>query len=418
MSDLPLRFGPYLLERRLAVGGMGELFIARRVAPEGPNGGVAGRPCVLKRILPELSERPEFVARFHEEAALAVRLRHECILRVLEVGICDERHYLVLEHVDGPDLRRLLSACWRARRRLPVPVAIYIAHQLLGALAYAHDLRDRDGEPLGLIHRDVSPSNVLVARQGDVKLIDFGLAKTRAAAVSTRPNVLFGKVGYLSPEQARGYGVDQRSDIYSVGAILHELLTGERLVNAESAADLLELVAHPTGPAPVSSLRAGLPPELDRVVARALCPQASQRWASARELQVALAPFLGGMPLPELRATTGQAVVDLLGPTDRPAVAGDDPAAAPAAIEVEGSREPTERRARAPRARRRPDPGFRSGIDTVYGARPDGEYRVLPDVAVLPPEGAVTERPGLWRRLVLWMLGATLLMLIILQGLR
>jgi serine/threonine-protein kinase len=202
VSEFPLRFGPYLLERKLAVGGMGELFEARRVAPQGPNGGVAGRQCVLKRILPDLTESDEFVARFHDEAELAVRLRHQNIVRVFEVGICDGRHYLALEQVDGPDLRRLLSACWRAQRRLPVPVAVYIAYEALGALAYAHALRDATGRSLDLVHRDVSPSNVLVSRQGEVKVIDFGLAKTRAAAVSTRPNVLFGKVGYLSPEQA------------------------------------------------------------------------------------------------------------------------------------------------------------------------------------------------------------------------
>jgi serine/threonine protein kinase len=412
VPELPVRFGPYLLERKLAVGGMGELFVARRVAPEGPNGGVAGRPCVLKRILPELCGNPEFVARFHEETALAVRLRHECLLRVLEVGICEGRHYLVLEHVDGPDLRRLLSACWRTQRRLPVQVALSIAYQLLGALAYAHDLRDDRGEPLGLIHRDVSPSNVLVSRQGHVKLIDFGLAKTRAAAVSTRPNVLFGKVGYLAPEQARGLRVDQRSDIYSVGAILHELLTGERLVNAGRSVDLLELVANPTGAAPVSTLRAGVPPELDRLVARALRPDSSQRFASAAEMQLALYPFLG-VPLPELRAMTGQAVVDLCGPTDQPALA-DEQQRSQAAIEVEGSRERT-----APRRPRRRTPdrgGFRSGIGTVYGARPDPEFATVPGAALAP--ALPDEAPALWRRLVLWMLAATLFMLLVLAGLR
>jgi serine/threonine protein kinase len=298
---------------------------------------------VLKRILPDLTESDEFVARFHDEASIAVGLRHENIVRVFEVGICDGRHYLALEYVDGPDLRRLLSSCWRAQRRLPVAVAVYLAHEALGALAYAHALRDPQGRALDLVHRDVSPSNVLVSRQGEVKLIDFGLAKTRAAAVSTRPNVLFGKVGYLSPEQARSWPVDLRSDLYSVGAILHELLTGERLVQAPSTADLLEAVANPKV-VPPSVLRPELPSELDRVLMKALAPEPQDRFLSAEAFRVALFPFLGA-PLPELRALTGQTVVDIVGPTERPALRSPTPPQLPsvqvAHIEVEGSGEIT-----------------------------------------------------------------------------
>jgi eukaryotic-like serine/threonine-protein kinase len=418
VSEYPQRFGPYLLERKLAVGGMGELFLARRVAPSAPNGGVAGRQCVLKRILPDLTESDEFVARFHDEAAIAVGLRHENIVRVFEVGICDGRHYLALEQVDGPDLRRLLSSCWRAQRRLPVPVAVYLAYEALGALAYAHVVRDDQGRPLDLVHRDVSPSNVLVSRQGDVKLIDFGLAKTRAAAVSTRPNVLFGKVGYLSPEQARSWPVDSRSDLYSVGAILHELLTGERLVQAPSTADLLEAVANPKV-IPPSVLRPELPPELDRVLMKALAPEPKDRYASAEAFRVALFPFLGS-PLPELRALTGQTVVDIVGPTDRPAVRSPTPpeplpSVQVAHIEVEGSGEITKEHAlesgaasegEAPAEpglpgdgepggpetsiertgrRTRPRGEFRAEIGTVYGpvveapaAPSDDDWSVLP----------------------------------------
>lgn len=420
MSDHAQRFGPYLLERKLAVGGMGELYVARRVAPAGPNGGIAGRQCVLKRILPDLTESDEFVARFHDEAAIAVGLRHENIVRVFEVGICDGRHYLALEHVDGPDLRRLLSSCWRAQRRLPVPVAVYIAHEALGALAYAHALRDDAGQPLDLVHRDVSPSNVLVSRQGDVKVIDFGLAKTRAAAVSTRPNVLFGKVGYLSPEQARSWPVDLRSDLYSVGAILHELLTGERLVQAPSTADLLEAVANPKV-VPPSLLRPELPPELDRVLMKALAPEPKDRYSSAEAFRVALFPFLGS-PLPELRALTGQTVVDIVGPTDRPAVRSPTPAeplpsVQVAHIEVEGSGEITRETAIEPDAdvdavvdegpsgdprdtieitgrRQRPRGEFRAEIGTVYG--PVVEEPAHDDWSVLPGARAeeTTDRNG------------------------
>jgi serine/threonine protein kinase len=429
VSEYPQRFGPYLLERKLAVGGMGELFVARRVAPQGPNGGVAGRQCVLKRILPDLTDSDEFVARFHDEAAIAVRLRHENIVLVFEVGICDGRHYLSLEQVDGPDLRRLLSACWRAQRRLPVPVAVYIAHEALGALAYAHSLRDATGRSLDLVHRDVSPSNVLVSRQGDVKLIDFGLAKTRAAAVSTRPNVMFGKVGYLSPEQARSWPVDLRSDLYSAGAILHELLTGERLVQAASTVDLLEAVANPKV-VPPSTLRPGLPPELDRVLMKALAPEPKDRYATAEDFRVALYPFLGA-PLPELRAQTGQTVVDIVGPTDRPAVRtvtppGQFPSVSMENIQVEGDAEVTKEHAleadsqaesRAPGGgalasrdtqrdleasiertgrRRRPRGEFRAEIGTVYGpvvedpstARED-EWAVLKSV----PRDPTAETP-------------------------
>jgi serine/threonine protein kinase len=367
VTDTPARFGPFLLEHRLAVGGMGELFLSRRVEPDGPNGGIAGRPCVVKRILPELTRDPEFVARFHDEVRIAVSLRHECILRVLEVGVCGGRHYLAMEFVDGLDLRQLLGACWRSRRVLPVPVAVYIAYQVLGALAYAHELRDASGRHLDLVHRDVSPSNVLVSRQGDVKLIDFGLAKTRAAAVSTRPTVLFGKVGYLSPEQARGQHVDQRADIYSVGAILYELLTGERLVRAETTVDLLERVVEPRFE-PLTSLRPSLPAVLGRAVERALAPSPHDRYTCAESFRVALEPFLEH-PLPELRAHTGQTVVELVGAGQQPCLAVA-PSRSHAAIEVEGSRELTARRedSRGNTRRRHVTPDrFRANLGTVYG---------------------------------------------------
>jgi serine/threonine protein kinase len=467
VSEYPQRFGPYLLERKLAVGGMGELFVARRVAPSGPNGGVAGRQCVLKRILPDLTASDEFVARFHDEAAIAVGLRHENIVRVFEVGICDGRHYLALEQVDGPDLRRLLSACWRAQRRLPVPVAVYLAHEALGALAYAHALRDPQGNLLDLVHRDVSPSNVLVSRQGDVKLIDFGLAKTRAAAVSTRPNVLFGKVGYLSPEQARSWPVDLRSDLYSVGAILHELLTGERLVQAASTADLLEAVANPKV-IPPSVLRPELPPELDRVLMKALAPEPKDRYPSAEAFRVALFPFLG-TPLPELRALTGQTVVGIVGPTDRPAVRSNTPpqpmpSVQVAHIEVEGSAEitaqhalengdrPEERAADEPGPtepsiertgrRTRPRGEFRAEIGTVYGpveeapaaAGEDDDWSVLkpstrsqdptdknlvPDLTADAAEESSNSRPARrrtdravrWGAVALWLAGVVIVAL-------
>jgi len=297
---------------------MGEVFLARRIAPLGPNGGVAGQRCVVKRMQPDLSRHDAFIQRFHEEATVAVRLRHENVVRMFEAGICAGRHYLALEYVDGPDLRRLLTWCWRRSTRLPQPVALFIAHEVLSALGYGHALRARDGSPLNLVHGDISPSNILVSRQGHVKILDLGLARTRATLVGVRPNLVFGKIGYLAPEQVHGWPVDHRTDIYSVGVVLYELLTGQRLVTGARASELLEAVVHPSL-VPPSQRCHDVPRELDRILLRALAEDPERRFSSAEEFRVALVPLLG-MPLPELRAITGQCIVDAMGHTDVPAV--------------------------------------------------------------------------------------------------
>jgi serine/threonine protein kinase len=374
--------------------------VAHRVESRGPNGGVVGRPCVVKRILPELSHEREFVARFEEEAAIAVQLRHACVLRVLEIGCWEGRHYLALEYVDGVDLRRFLVARDKIGGLLPVGVALYIGYQLLRALAYAHSLCDSAGRPLGLIHRDISPSNVLVSRYGDVKLIDFGLAKTRIASVSTRPNVLFGKIGYLSPEQARGGAVDQRSDIYSVAAVLYELLTGRRLLNVDSETELAALMAGRLEPPSLTSVRPALPAELDPVLRRALMPDPARRYANVGEFQLALMPYLG-MSLPELRILTGRLTIETVGPGAR---SGMHEVREEGPVKVEGSAERTRRRARLREApESRPSRTSRSEVFRVL--------QLLAEDSRSPSRRSSRGRSRRRRRFMGWMIGAALLVL-------
>jgi serine/threonine-protein kinase len=288
----PLPFGRYWLLDRVAVGGMAEVFVAVRRDEPG------GRPLAVKRMLPTLAEDPELVTMFLDEARLVAQLDHPAIVPILELGKVGEGYFIAMEYVAGRDLRAL-SARLRARgERLPVPLVAYVGWRVADALDHAHRKRGADGAPLRVVHRDVSPANVLLGFDGSVKVIDFGIAE---ASIRTRERagVLRGKFAYMSPEMVRGLPVDRRSDVFGLGIVLHELLTGERLFAAPSELAVMEKVRAAAVPSPTARNPA-VPEALSAVVLRALAPEPEARWGSAAELRDALVPWThAGLPVGE-----------------------------------------------------------------------------------------------------------------------
>src|SRR5262249_21265938 len=237
VTDFPVAFGRYQLVERLAVGGMAELFKARVVGAHGFQ-----KPVVIKKILPHLAVDANFVSMFIDEAKITARLEHPKIAQVLELGTIQDHLYIAMEYVEGVDALGVLRACAQRKQPLPAHVAVHIAHEVLDALDYAHQARDDDGRPLGIVHRDISPSNVLISRRGDVKLADFGIAHALDRQGKTQAGMLKGKYGYMSPQQVVGAGLASRSDLFSVGILLTEMLMGRRLFTAPNELDVLLMV--------------------------------------------------------------------------------------------------------------------------------------------------------------------------------
>ena len=241
-------FGKYELVARIATGGMAEIFRAVSSSIGGFQKVVA-----LKRILPHLSTDAEFVSLFIAEAKLAVALTHSNIVQVLDFGKVEQSHYIAMEFVEGKDLTQILIKQSRARKQVPVEAAVYMLAETARALEYAHARKDRDGTPLGIVHRDVSPHNILVSYDGEVKLTDFGIAKA-----ATHTSIFYkvkGKIGYMSPEQAKGDPLDHRSDLYSLAVCLYELLTVsegfKEIVGRDPATDALRKQAVADGMRPL-----------------------------------------------------------------------------------------------------------------------------------------------------------------------
>ncbi len=279
----PIQFGPFLLDRKLADGGMAELFLARQ-------SGAAGfeKQLVVKRILPALSTDAQFVDMFLNEARLAAQLSHPNVVQVHEAGHVDGQYYIAMEYIDGADLRLFYDEAETTGRPTAPGIACRIVADLLAGLHYAHTRTDEHGEPHGIVHRDVSPQNVLVTRGGTVKIVDFGIAKaTRSGAQLTRAGQVKGKISYLSPEQAMGRPLDARSDVFACGILLWELVTGERLFSRPN--DMAAILAITEDPIALPrSVRPDLPEALDRLVGQALARPLPQRFASAQAMQAEL----------------------------------------------------------------------------------------------------------------------------------
>jgi serine/threonine protein kinase len=276
----------YILTERIAQGGMAEIHLGKSVGIDG-----FARVCAFKRILPHYAQDNEFVEMFRNEANVAKQLQNKNIVQVFEFVSDGTSYMLVMDFVDGQDLRGVLSAAEQQRKRIPIELACYMAMETLSGLAYAHAAVDVTGKSMGIIHRDVSPQNILVSYEGDVKITDFGIAKAENQISTTRVGVLKGKFRYMSPEQASGYNIDARSDIFAVGIILYEMLTMARLFKGEDLAVLESVRACQIRP-PSLVNNSGVPPELDAIVMKLLAKDPLQRYQSGREAVRDLSRFL------------------------------------------------------------------------------------------------------------------------------
>jgi eukaryotic-like serine/threonine-protein kinase len=272
----PILFGKYLLLERINVGGMAEVFIAKHFGVEGFE-----KILAIKKILPTMAEDEEFIAMFGDEARISVQLNHANIAHILDFGKSDENYFISMEYVAGRDLRAILERQRRRKEILPTGQAVFIASKMCEGLDYAHRKKDPRGNELHIIHRDISPQNVLVSYEGEVKLIDFGIAKATNRSQKTQAGTLKGKFGYMSPEQVRGFEIDRRSDVFAVGVLLYEMLTGEKLFLGESDFSTLEKVRNAEVPMP-TTFNPNIPAGLEKVVLKALArePEDRHQWAS------------------------------------------------------------------------------------------------------------------------------------------
>jgi tRNA A-37 threonylcarbamoyl transferase component Bud32 len=285
-DSFPVPFGRYQLVERLAVGGMAELFKARVVGAHGFQ-----KPVVIKKILPHLAVDAAFVAMFIDEAKITARLDHPKIAQVLELGTIDESLYIAMEFVDGLDVLAILRACAQRKQSLPAPIAAHICHEILDALDYAHQARDDDGSPLGIVHRDISPSNILISRRGDVKLADFGIAHALDRQQKTQAGMLKGKYGYMSPEQVIGGDLDGRSDLFAVGTVLSEMLMGRRLFTAPNELDVL-LMVRDVKLDRLDRYGGGIEPDLRAIISKALQRDPRTRFPTAAVFRDTMAEYL------------------------------------------------------------------------------------------------------------------------------
>lgn len=283
------RLGQYEVLTRLSVGGMAEIFLAADVQPNGQR-----RLVILKRILPQLRERDEFVHMFMDEARISSLLNHPNIAKVYELGNEGQSLFIAMEFVAGQSLANILRRCHKLGRPVPVGFTALVGAQLGKALEAAHTLTAPNGDPMPVIHRDVSPTNVMVTYGGEVKVIDFGVAKAAGSLSRTMTGNIKGSRGYLSPEQARGAPLDPRSDIFSAGIVLHELLTGHPLFLRDSELMTFRGILRDDIPTPLDA-NPMLPPKMSEVVMKALQRHRDDRYASARELERAISNAIPGL---------------------------------------------------------------------------------------------------------------------------
>jgi serine/threonine-protein kinase len=278
----PRLLGRYELVHLLGQGGMGEVYLAKI-------SGAAGfeKPCIVKTILPTLLKDRQFLDRFHHEAKVLVHLVHSSIAQVYDMGEAEGTYYMALEYVAGVDLAYLQEQARNEGQQLPVPVALYLGQRIAEGLGYAHRKTGPDGSPLGIVHRDVSPHNVMLSYEGEVKVIDFGLAKSAARSKYTLPSTVMGKLGYMSPEQVRAEPLDHRSDVYSCGVVVWELIAGRPLVPHGTVGEMMAAMSNPTVPA-LHEVRPDVDPAIDAVVRRALAPSPGDRYARSDDFARAL----------------------------------------------------------------------------------------------------------------------------------
>jgi serine/threonine-protein kinase len=276
----------YHLLEKLESGGMAEVFLGEATSVQGFKKRVA-----IKRVLPHLASHTNFIGMFLDEARLGARLTHANIVSVFDIGKSDNSFFIVMEFVDGTNLKKIMEALRAKGERFPLKDVIYIAMETCRGLSYAHELLDDDGHPVDLVHRDVSPPNILVSKRGEVKVTDFGLAKARTQLERTDPGVVKGKFSYLSPEVATGQDVDERADIFALGVCIWEMLAGRRLFLGNTDYETVQAVSNADVPSLVG-VHPEVDPQFEAVVLKALARDPADRFPTARDLGDALASYL------------------------------------------------------------------------------------------------------------------------------
>ncbi|MBX3270238.1 MAG: serine/threonine protein kinase [Sandaracinaceae bacterium] len=278
----PTRFGPYTIRNQLGSGGMATVHVATLDGP----GGFEKLVCI-KRIRTDVPGSDRWLDSFVTEAKLAAQIRHPNVVEVNDLGVVDGVYYIAMEYVAGVDVLSILRRAGDRGVMLPYLAATYVVHEVCCGLDAAHRQADLSGRPLGIVHRDVSPQNVLVSYEGQVKLTDFGIAKSHIASMMTAPGEIKGKANYMSPEQARGAQVDARTDIFAAGIVLFELLTGEPFYPPSSIDKAIKMALKPKL-RPLAEWRSDVPPELEEVVRTALAPDPIDRYGTAQWMADAL----------------------------------------------------------------------------------------------------------------------------------
>jgi serine/threonine protein kinase len=280
------KFGQYILLEKVAIGGMAELFKAKKVGIEGFE-----RVLAIKRILPHISSDKEFIDMFIAEAKLVAHLSHKNVAQIYDFGKIGQNYFIAMEYIRGKDLRTLLARCQETNVHIPVDLSVFIAKEVLSALGYAHKQKDSSGRDLNLIHRDVSPQNILISYEGEIKVIDFGIAKAETHS-HTKTGMIKGKIAYMSPEQAWGKPIDHRSDIFSLGIVLYEMITGSRLFKGTTEINTLEMVREAKVEPFPPSLVAIVPSELESMVMKALSKDLQRRYQDASYMESDLGNIL------------------------------------------------------------------------------------------------------------------------------
>ncbi|HET7041024.1 MAG TPA: protein kinase, partial [Gemmatimonadales bacterium] len=249
------------------------------------------RLVAIKRILPNIAEDEEFITMFIDEAKISVQLTHANIAQIYELGAINNSYFIAMEYIPGKDMRAIFERCRKKGEPAPIPLSCYVVAKLCEGLDYAHRKKDGMGRDMNIVHRDVSPQNVLISYEGEVKVIDFGIAKAAGKATKTQAGILKGKFGYMSPEQIRGLPLDRRSDVFAIGVCLYEMLTGERLFVGDSDFSVLEKVRK-AEVTPPSTYNRRVPEALEKIVLKALARDVDTRYQYANELADDLQRFL------------------------------------------------------------------------------------------------------------------------------
>ena len=275
-----MTFGKYTLLERIAVGGMAEVFLAIQSGLQGFEKYLA-----IKRIRPHLCGEENFVKMFLNEARLAAQLQHPNVVQIFDLGRIGESYFIAMEYISGRDMSRVLPRSEKLGIRFPIEYALTVATKVLDGLSYAHAKTDAFGKHLNIVHRDITPENIMLSWNGNVKILDFGIAKATTHTDQTKAGEIKGKLAYMSPEQAKGKVLDQRSDIFSLGIILYEWVTGYRLFNGENEMAILKQIIDERI-YPPSYFREEIPPEVEAILMRALEKDRKNRYQNAREMQL------------------------------------------------------------------------------------------------------------------------------------